>query len=297
MKYGVVMAFLLWGSMAIVFADDLVLTDGTILKSYSVGKAYPDALMIVYSEGARRVPFPLLPEPFRVKYHYDPVAAQKYIADQEALKQAALQSKLSNTEKKDAGTSATATNVVATLASPVVPAAVTSSAIVTTLATPIASATATPSVQPTTDTSTLSVAVMPTSTDENALAPAATPSPLFQKNSPVTSADLKGLAAMVDIAKELQVAKPLMVGVGVSRYGYYWSQEDRARANKYDSSRGNPEIWTKAVVVAKQLLQRPCTSAQSHFVELFIKASELAGTNATPEYRKVMTEIQDTTPL
>ena len=72
-------------------AEDLTLTNGTVYKNITVTKVDPDGLRIIHSDGGGKVLFTQLPEATQQKYHYDPAAAQKFAAAQEAKKRADLE--------------------------------------------------------------------------------------------------------------------------------------------------------------------------------------------------------------
>lgn len=69
-------------------------TDGVIYKSCTVTKLEPDGITIMYSDGATKILYSKLSVELQQKYHYDPAAADKYAAEQEAKRQALLTAKL-----------------------------------------------------------------------------------------------------------------------------------------------------------------------------------------------------------
>lgn len=91
------LVFVLNGSH-LLHAEDITLTDGTTYKNVTVTKTEPDGLRIIHSDGGGKVLFTQLPVTLRQKYHYDPVAAQKYSDEQAAKRQAEVDRLLKQAE-------------------------------------------------------------------------------------------------------------------------------------------------------------------------------------------------------
>lgn len=65
-------------------------TTGAIYKNATVTKVEPDALTIVHSDGAAKIPFEQLSPELQKKYHYDPKLAEKFIAEKIAKREEQL---------------------------------------------------------------------------------------------------------------------------------------------------------------------------------------------------------------
>lgn len=109
-----VLGLLMSIALPCLHAEDLTLADGTVYKNITVTKTDPDGLRIIHSDGGGKVLFTQLPEAIQKKYHYDPVAAQKYTEAQEAKKRADLDRAL----QQSAAAAAAAPAPVTTAAEP-----------------------------------------------------------------------------------------------------------------------------------------------------------------------------------
>ncbi len=106
-----ILPLVLWTflSASLLRAEDLTLTDGTVYKNITVTKVDPDGLRIIHSDGGGKVLFTQLPEATQQKYHYDPAAAQKFAAAQEAKKRADLERALKQSSEAAAAEAANPT--------------------------------------------------------------------------------------------------------------------------------------------------------------------------------------------
>ncbi len=65
-------------------------TTGVTYKNCTVTKVEPDAITLVHSDGAAKIPFDQLSPELQKKYHYDPKLAEKYISEKIARREEQL---------------------------------------------------------------------------------------------------------------------------------------------------------------------------------------------------------------
>ena len=65
-------------------------TTGVTYKNCTVTKVEPDAITLIHSDGAAKIPFDQLSPELQKKYHYDPKLAEKYIAEKIAKREEQL---------------------------------------------------------------------------------------------------------------------------------------------------------------------------------------------------------------
>jgi hypothetical protein len=70
------------------WALDIVTTDGHVYKDCTVTQVEPDALRVLYADGAARLPYEKLPVAVQAKY-FDPAKVAAYHAQQEEVRRAA----------------------------------------------------------------------------------------------------------------------------------------------------------------------------------------------------------------
>ncbi len=71
-------------SLSLALADDIKTNSGKEYKNATVTRAEPDGLIVKFSGGVVKIPFPELSEELKEKYHYNPEGARKFSAENAA---------------------------------------------------------------------------------------------------------------------------------------------------------------------------------------------------------------------
>lgn len=74
-------ALLILASALSVLAEDIVTLDHHVYKNARITEVEPDGVTITHSVGITKVPYTLLPEGLRKRFHFDPKVAREYTAD------------------------------------------------------------------------------------------------------------------------------------------------------------------------------------------------------------------------